>query len=70
MYSSGFVVKTPKATFGFDLNNFFGNEEFLELAELIDVLFISHPHLDHLSEDIIEAVKDLGKDVVGPSPTG
>ncbi|MFC1693187.1 T9SS type A sorting domain-containing protein, partial [Candidatus Latescibacterota bacterium] len=43
---------------------------FLELAELIDVYFITHPHEDHFSVDLINAVKDLYKPVIGPSQTG
>ncbi|MFC1557614.1 alpha/beta fold hydrolase, partial [candidate division KSB1 bacterium] len=68
LYNFGFVIKTASVTFGIDLCNWpeFDFEEFLELADLIDVYFISHWHLDHFCEELVLAMNDRGKPVVAP----
>ena len=53
IYNHGFVVKTPSVTMGFDLANYFETTEFVEFANLIDVLFVSHIHGDHYSPELI-----------------
>ncbi len=67
IYNHGFVVKTPSLTFGFDLKNYFDTEEFFELANLIDVYFISHRHGDHISNGLFGAMIYLNKPIVGPA---
>lgn len=67
IYNHGFVVKTPSVCLGFDLYDYFDIPEFVKLAELIDVYFISHEHGDHFSNALIRAVDDLNKPVVGPA---
>ncbi len=67
IYNHGFVVKTPSICLGFDLYDYFDIPEFIKLAELIDVYFISHEHGDHFSNALIRAVDDLDKPVVGPA---
>ncbi len=70
IYNHGFVVKTPSITMGFDLYHyyqFYSNKNFLELANLLDIYFISHEHGDHYSQDLINAMTHLNKPVVGPA---
>lgn len=67
LYNHGFVVKTSSSTFGVDLYDYFNLKEFLELANLIDAYFITHQHGDHYSSGLITRMKNLGKQVVGPS---
>jgi hypothetical protein len=67
IYNHGFVVKTPTACFGFDLYDYFRSPDFIKLADLIDVYFISHEHGDHYSTTLIQICNNLGKPVVGPS---
>ena len=67
IYNHGFVVKTPSKTFGFDLKDYFNIKDFLDLADILDVYFISHEHGDHYSTSLINAMKALGKPVVGPA---
>ena len=66
IYNHGFVVRTPSVSFGIDLYDFFKTTKFLELADLIDVYFISHAHGDHFSRDLIFKMRSLNKPVVGP----
>jgi hypothetical protein len=65
LYNHGFVIKTPSKCFGFDLHDYFDIPAFIDLAELIDVYFISHQHTDHYEDRLINAVKALNKPVVG-----
>ena len=67
IYNHGFVVKTPTICFGFDLYDYFETGEFLQLGDLLDVLFISHIHPDHWSMKLVDKMRKLGKPVVGPS---
>ena len=67
IYNHGFVVKTPTVCFGFDLFDYFDTSEFLQLGDLLDVLFISHVHKDHWSVKLVVEMNKLGKPVVGPS---
>lgn len=55
LYNHAFVVKTPSVTIGFDIQRgMTGSEDFMlsrqlmqELADAIDILFVSHNHDDH-----------------------
>ncbi len=76
MYNHGFLVKTPKIVFAFDLINghygwqaSHGWEPLLpdELVKRIQVLFISHDHIDHADLMLIDRVKANGASVVSPS---
>ncbi|NQT61868.1 MAG: T9SS type A sorting domain-containing protein [Candidatus Marinimicrobia bacterium] len=66
-YNHGFIVKTPSVTFGMDLYDYFDTNVFFELANLIDVYFISHRHSDHHSIGLIGAMNFLNKPIVGPA---
>ncbi|MBN1352222.1 T9SS type A sorting domain-containing protein [candidate division KSB1 bacterium] len=66
IYNHGFVVKTPSTVFGIDLHDYYSTPEFLNLADLIDVYFISHGHTDHFSSSLMSLMKSLGKPIVGP----
>jgi L-ascorbate metabolism protein UlaG (beta-lactamase superfamily) len=59
-YNMGYVVKTPTACFGFDIN-FPGAER---LAPHLDFLLISHRHHDHLWPPLLEAMLEARKPVV------
>ncbi len=67
MYNHGFVIKTPTVTFGIDIKQYFQAGLVRELPYLLDAYFISHEHGDHYSSNLINAMNDLGKPVVGPS---
>lgn len=67
LYNHGFVIKTPSKCFGFDLYDYFNLPEFMDLAKLIDVYFISHGHGDHHEQGLIYAVSALDKPVVVPA---
>ena len=66
-YNHGFVVKTSSVCFGIDLYDFFSSGEIAELADFIDVLFISHEHKDHNSPALVSRMNTLGKAVIGPA---
>ncbi len=67
IYNMGFIVKSSSFTIGFDLFDYFDIPEFLNLADILDISFISHSHNDHYSEKLTNVMKALGKPVVGPS---
>ncbi len=67
IYNHGWVVKTPTVTIGFDLYDFWNSQLFYELAELLDISFISHKHGDHSSKWLSEMLIGLKKHVVAPS---
>ncbi len=64
IYNHGFIVKTASVLLGFDLYDFYGSAGLQNLADSLDVLFISHEHEDHLSPALIQAMEDLGKPVI------
>jgi L-ascorbate metabolism protein UlaG (beta-lactamase superfamily) len=69
MYNHGFIVKTPSATFAFDLVHGYPQWDYRipdSILEQIQVLFISHRHGDHRNLELIKTVKDFGGEVVMP----
>ncbi len=70
MYNHGFVVKTPQIVVGFDLvNGYTGWSTALprELVDQIQVLFVSHRHLDHYDREVVDIVIANGGSVVVPA---
>ena len=67
IYNHGFIVKTPTRTIAFDFKNYYYFKEIIDLADYLDVLFISHEHSDHYDVTLVNNMKNLGKPVVGPS---
>lgn len=84
LYSSGFLVKTPTATFAFDVAEgpfksltrkpedepgfefHWPPELRTRFAGLIDALFVTHRHYDHVSYALVAEVAAAGKTVVVP----
>ncbi|MFC1527967.1 T9SS type A sorting domain-containing protein [Candidatus Neomarinimicrobiota bacterium] len=66
IYNHGFVVKTPSITFGIDLNDYYETGKLIELAEIIDVLFVSHEHSDHISPEFISEMIRNNIPIIGP----
>lgn len=56
----GYVVKTPSGCFAIDISHRWAKE----LAPYIDFLCVTHKHSDHYSNDLIQAMFDLGKPVL------
>ncbi len=70
MYNHGMVIKSPQVVFAFDLvNGYSGWTQQLpsELITQIDVLFVSHRHLDHYDSSIANSVLVNGGNVIVPS---
>ena len=70
MYNHGFIIKTPEVVFAFDLVN--GYHEWstnlpAELIAQIQVLFISHQHIDHYDSLLANTVMANNGYVVYPS---
>ncbi|MFA6239551.1 MAG: hypothetical protein WC655_01405 [Candidatus Hydrogenedentales bacterium] len=72
LYNHTFIVRTKSVTLAFDLTNWLGNKLRMDarLLERIvsqcDVLFISHPHVDHTHEDVAQIFVNQGKPVIAP----
>jgi len=71
MYNHGFIIKTPHNTIAFDLVDGYTDWQEQRSYELpdrilkfIDVLFISHEHVDHFDLSIIDRVKNHGGQVI------
>ena len=60
LYNMGYVVKTPSGCFAIDISHRWAKE----LAPYIDFLCVTHKHSDHYSNDLIQAMFDLGKPVL------
>ena len=73
VYNMGFIVKTPNHTWGFDVRS--GNtitrkftpDQLAKLVKILDVLFLSHNHPDHIGTDLVREMVRAGKTVVRPT---
>lgn len=73
LYDHGFVVRTPAATFAFDIVPGAPRSQFVVPAELLkrlvarcDTLFISHRHEDHANKDVARLFLAQNKPVFAP----
>ena len=74
MYNHGFLVKTPQNVFAFDLIHQYIDYEWTnwgtrlpeEIVDQIEVLFISHMHIDHQDWELADSVTANGGYVVVP----
>jgi L-ascorbate metabolism protein UlaG (beta-lactamase superfamily) len=75
VYNHGFIVETPAAVIGFDVVSARGGPnvwwnipaELVEgLASCLDILLVSHRHLDHLDVELVARMRGAGKAVVLP----
>lgn len=76
LYNMGVIVRTPRLKVAFDLvstRHVLGvywdvDDALLErTVDLVDVLFVSHRHADHLDIEFAERMVRAGKPVVGPA---
>jgi L-ascorbate metabolism protein UlaG (beta-lactamase superfamily) len=61
MYNHGFIVKTAQMVFAFDLIDGYKGWVYSlpdEIVNQINVLFISHEHIDHKDNQVIKRIKD------------
>jgi hypothetical protein len=75
LYNMGFVVKSKNHCVGFDINPGavrqpypLSEKQQQALADQLEILFISHWHLDHLNERFVRRMLASGKKVVLPTP--
>ena len=66
VYNMGFIFRTKGHVVGVDLQWSGSREQMLELASYLDVLFITHPHGDHFTRELLEVMVEAGKPVVLP----
>lgn len=74
LYNHTFIIKTPSATIGFDIQRGIpGNEDFAfskeligKLINVVDILFISHYHNDHADDWVAGTFIAQNKPVVTP----
>ncbi|MHB1000518.1 MAG: MBL fold metallo-hydrolase [Armatimonadota bacterium] len=77
IYNMGFVVKTPNHTIAFDIYTrekdpnrywmtFLTEKQTKDLAQIVDVAFVSHWHDDHASREFLDAMSAAGKTVYVP----
>ena len=70
LYSSGVVLRTKDACIGIDICYGEGLYDGLykeELADMLDVLYVTHAHGDHYDLELFRMMMARGKPVVGPS---
>jgi hypothetical protein len=60
LYNMGFIVKTPSAAFGVDVNHRLADQ----LEPYLDFLCITHNHGDHMNAKLMEAMTKKGKPVL------
>ncbi len=69
LYSSGVVLRTKDACIGIDICYGEGLYDALykeELADMLDVLYVTHAHGDHYDLELFRMMMARGKPVVGP----
>lgn len=69
LYSSGVVLRTKDACIGIDICYGEGLYDGLykeELADMLDVLYVTHAHGDHYDLELFRMMMARGKPVVGP----
>lgn len=70
LYSSGVVCRTKGACIGIDIcyqDGTYDGERRDELAQALDVVYVTHAHGDHYDIPLLRRMLDLGKIVVAPS---
>lgn len=76
LYNMGVIIKTPSVVLGFDLTSGYTakNPHFAlhdtimhKMAEVCDVLFISHEHRDHAESMVAELFIKMEKPVIAPA---
>lgn len=67
IYNMGFLLRTENHTVLVDLRWDGAAEEADMIASRIDLLLLTHPHSDHYSSSILEAVAKAGKPMILPS---
>ena len=70
LYSSGVVLRTKDVCIGIDICYGEGLYDGLykeELADMLDVLYVTHAHGDHYDLELFRMMMAKGKPVVGPS---
>lgn len=60
LYNMGFVVKTPTACFGIDVDHRLA----VQLEPYLDFLCITHNHGDHANKELMDAMNSKGKPVI------
>ncbi len=67
IYNMGYFIRTSARTFAIDICWHGTKEEAKQIARAIDVIFVSHPHSDHYTPLLLNAVVEQGKPVVLPA---
>lgn len=76
VYNHGVIIETPETVVGFDIVSARASirvwwdipaELVAGLAERLDVLFLSHRHLDHLDVELVARMREAGKTAVVPA---
>ena len=60
LYNAGFVVKTPSATFGLDINHRYA----AKFAPYLDFICVSHSDSDHIDNTLMNEMDQAGKPVL------
>jgi hypothetical protein len=66
LYNMGFIFRSQGQTVGIDLQWSGDRAQMKELASHLDVLFLTHPHGDHFTKELLEVMVQEGKPVVLP----
>lgn len=67
VYSSGYVFRTADHTLGIDIRWDGTFEESEKIGSALDVMVVTHPHDDHMSPLVLQAMTKRGKPLVMPS---
>jgi len=68
VYNAGFVVKTRNLTIGFDVACTWLCPKIAEIADLVDLLFVSHLHGDHADVEVLRRAAMRGVKIIAPAP--
>ena len=68
VYNMGFIFRTSERTFAIDLCWHGDKAESEKMAKLLDVVFVTHPHGDHFTNVMMQAMVKKGKTVFCSDP--
>jgi len=68
VYNDGFIVKTHNLTLGFDIACTWLVPEIAEIANHVDILFVSHLHGDHADSEVLKRAALREVKIVVPEP--
>lgn len=66
VYNMGYLFRSSGKVVGFDIQWSGNKEEMKDFAAMVDAFFVTHPHRDHYTKELLHVLLEAGKDVILP----